>query len=926
MVKTAMVRRETISGSGRRSAMRLVLLLAGLIAATCLWTAPAQAWEGINVFKMVPSGTQAGGHPDVSIVMEWDDSAHHNGVFQSGENPCQCDDARVVVNEFPRGFIGNPHAIPTCEVVEFAFGRCPAGSQVGEYRVFGANIYSPMYNVKPHPDEAALIAMWVPLVDAPVFISLSARTESDYGLNAEGSPIYHLLPIPALRLNIWGVPADPVHDPYRFKPPLKGFAACVEEQACEFNGASANVPVMPYIEAPTECNVPLTAGMALEYYTRTVYRKETAWPSTTGCEQLTFNPSLTAEPTTSQADAPSGVDIDLRVPQEQNPTTPSPSEIRSVTTQLPAGFSIDSNVADGKTSCSDAESAIGTRHGATCPPFSKVGSLTLDSAALPTPIPGSIYLGEPKPGDPYRLILAADGYGTHVKLAGSVKADPVDGRLTVSFPDLPQSPLTEFDMHFFGAERGLLATPTRCGSYPVESRFVPWDQLLPDQTSVSEFNLTSGPGGAPCPGGSRPFAPELRAGTSNPTAGLHSPMGLELKRRDGDQNLDSISLQAPPGFSATLAGVPYCPEAVLAEIAADSASGITELAAPKCPTTSRIGTALVGAGAGSRPVHLPGRVYLTGPYKGSPLSLAVVTPAVSGPYDLGNVVVRAAIAVDPTTAQVSVISDQLPKIVEGIPLRLRSLRINLNKPEFTLNPTNCSRFSMATTIGGDEGASVSLSPGFQVANCASLPYAPKLGLTLTGGVKRRGHPAIHALLTAAPGEANTKSVAVTLPNGEQLDNSHLENVCTKPQFAQGSCPDGSRIGTAEVKTPLLADPLAGNVYLRSSGSGLPDLVADLEGQFDIELVGRVDTAGNGGLRATFDSLPDAPVSSFRMDLLGGSKGLLVNSASLCRAGKRAVVKMGGQNGVQRAMRTKLKTSCGASGRKKRQAVNGKARR
>jgi hypothetical protein len=404
----------------------------------------------------------------------------------------------------------------------------------------------------------------------------------------------------------------------------------------------------------------------------------------------------------------------------------------------------------------------------------------------------------------------------------------------------------------------------------------------------------------------------------NNTAGAYSPAKLELTRADGDQNLNTIDVKTPPGFAASLRGIPYCPDAALASISQSSYTGLEELASPKCPAASQIGSAVAGAGAGTHQVYVNGKVYLAGPYKGAPLSIVVVTPAISGPYDLGNVVVRAAVNVDSTNAQVTAVSDPLPQILDGIPLRLRTIRINLDRPNFTLNPTNCDPFAFQGTIGGDEGAFANPSTGYQVANCANLPYGPKLGLVLTGGVKRRGHPALKATFSAAPGEANTRRVSVSLPKGELLDNGHIGTICTRVQFSSDSCPAGATLGTAEASTPLLDQNLTGNVYLRSSTHELPDLVMDLEGQIDIELVGTIDTVkGGGALRATFQQVPDAPVTAFVLNLAGGKKGLLVNSESLCGKPKRAKVKMTGQNGAVVTSKPKLKTTCGSKARHKR---------
>ncbi|MGH2627493.1 MAG: hypothetical protein ACRDHY_12685, partial [Anaerolineales bacterium] len=356
--------------------------------------------------------------------------------------------------------------------------------------------------------------------------------------------------------------------------------------------------------------------------------------------------------------------------------------------------------------------------------------------------------------------------------------DPQTGQLTISLEDLPQTPFQEFDMHLFGAERGLLATPTHCGTYPVHSEFVPWNSALPNQTSTQFFTIDSGPGGTPCPPDLRPFNPALSAGVTDNTGGAHTNFALNLTRRDGDQTLSGLNVTIPAGFTAKLAGIPYCPESALASAEGGGALGVLELASSSCPAASQIGVSSAEAGAGTRPVALPGRVYLAGPYKGAPLSLAVITPAVVGPYDLGNVVVRAALTVDPTDAHVSAISDPLPQIRDGIPLRLRRILVDLDRPGFALNPTNCAPAAITSQVFGSQGAVSTIANHFQVANCGSLKFNPSLSLTLTGGTNRRGHPAIHADLAAKPGQANARSISVALPKGMLLDTTHMGNVCT----------------------------------------------------------------------------------------------------------------------------------------------------
>jgi hypothetical protein len=870
--------------------------------------------KALQVYAYTASTTssQAGGHPDLGISYAGE-SRENPQLFQD----CQCNEPKHIRISTPAGFIGNPHATPQCAAADFARNLCPADSQVGSISAL-ANIGGgydfnvsdePIYNSLPRSTQAGLLSMSLlpQLFGVPLYTILEARTGGDYGLNANTDGIEAEISVEAFNLTLWGVPADASHDAHR-----------VQNNITQARPWPSNSPLTPFLQNPTACSGSLTSTVTVTGYDGSVNSASSPWPATTGCDQLTFGPSLSAKPTTTEADSASGVDIDLTVPQPLSPNFPSPSEIKAATITLPVGFSINPNAADGKTSCADVAANIGTGStaAADCPEFAKIGTDTIDSSALPAPIPGAIYLGDPQPGNRYRIFLTADGFNTHVKLAGSVHPDPVTGQLVTSFDNLPQAPLTEFNLHFFGAERGLLATPTQCGTYPVVSTFTPWDEALPSQTSTQFFTIDSGPGGTPCPGAIRSFNPSFAATSVGNTAGAHSPFMIDLTRNDGDQNLAALDVSTPPGFAATLKGVPYCPDSALTAVMDSSYSGLAEQASPSCPAASQIGTAVAGAGAGTHPVYLDGKVYLAGPYKGAPLSLAVITPAVSGPYDLGNVVVRAAIDVDPTDAHITTVSDSLPSIIDGIPLRLRQIRVNLDREGFALNPTNCDPFQVSAAIFGDQGAEVDRDYHYQMADCDSLDFSPKLNLRLKGPTTRNGHPAVHATLDYTAGQANIKRVAVTLPHTEQLDTFHIGSACTTPQFDAGQCPDNSLLGTAEATTPLLDQPLEGNVYLVTAGNPLPDIVLALRGQIDLNVHGVVDTAPSGGLRTTFNTVPDAPISSFRLDLAGGKKGLVVNNTDTCKHVLRAVAKIAGQNGKSANRRVSLNASCGSARHKR----------
>ena len=480
----------------------------------------------------------------------------------------------------------------------------------------GTGIFVPLYNMQTRPDQAGELGFSAPILNVPIFLELSSRTDGDYGLDAISTPQVRL-PFNHLQIELWGVPASEEHLSERFFTPLSGLGACIvrpEDEGCppgtpfgSFTFAPATVSPAPFLQNPTTCGVPLKLTADLEYYGGIEGHAEEPWPSTTGCNQASFTPSVTAQATTTSADSAAGLDAELKIPQTQSPITPAPSEVKETRVTLPEGFSINPGAADGKTACPESATAIGTLFAASCPEASKIGTLTLDIAALPEPIPGALYLAEPKPGEPYRVLLAASGFATNVKLLGRVDANPRTGQLSMVFEHLPQAPLQDFDLHIFGSERGLLATPTQCGEYSVESEFVPWNTALNTRITHNAVVVNSGPGGTACPNGPRPFHPSFEAGVENNTAGRHSTFSVVLGRGDGEQNLTNLTVNTPPGFSATLKGVPYCPESAIATLGDAAHSGRSEQSAPACPAASQIGTAVTSEGAGTHPLYDAGQ-------------------------------------------------------------------------------------------------------------------------------------------------------------------------------------------------------------------------------------------------------------------------------------------------------------------------------
>jgi hypothetical protein len=617
---------------------------------------------------------------------------------------------------------------------------------------------------------------------------------------------------------------------------------------------------------------------------------------------------------------------------------------KDVTVTLPEGMTLNPSAANGLDACS--ESQIGFLSGTpgvhfseepqSCPDASKVGSLEVNSPLLDRKLPGAVYVAKPfdNPfGSLLAIYLAVEDPQTGIiaKLGGKVEPNPVTGQLKTTFLENPQLPIEDFGLHLFDGPEAALKTPLACGTHTTTSEMVPWSAPEGANASPSDSFLTSvaAGGSGPCPASeaAAPNKPSFSAGTIAPAAGAFSPFVFKVSRPDGSQRLTGIDTTLPPGLTGKLAGIPYCSEAAIAQAKSREApnKGVLEQQSPSCPAASEVGTVSVGAGAGISPYYATGHAYLAGPYKGAPLSLVVITPAVAGPFDLGAVVARVALYVDPETARIHAVSDPLPSIIDGIPLDLRSIALKLDRPSFTLNPTSCDPMSISGSALALTGQSAALTSPFQVGGCGALKFKPSLSLKLKGGTKRGDHPALTATLRAKPGEANTASISVALPHSEFLDQAHIKTICTRVQFSAGArpgdgCPKGSIYGKATAITPLLDQPLSGPVFLRSSNHNLPDLVIALHGQVDIVVAGRVDSH-KGGIRNTIEAAPDAPVTRFTLSMQGGKKGLLINSRDICASKARASVQMVGQNGKPNDFAPAVRNEkCG--GRAKKQGKSG----
>lgn len=845
-------------------------------------------------------------------------------------------DVRVAL---PPGLVGDPTVASRCTAQQFntshavepfpgsvvVQNECPDGSAVGlvvveQLEGRGGTIPVPLYNLVPPKGMPAQLGFQV--LGAPFYVNTELRTGGDYGITAFVRNTTEIQRVSAATVIVWGVPSDPRHNPVR--------GSClnpnVERRSYSLGSCTPGVAVKRFLRSPTSCDSPLLTQMSFDTWTEpgAFVNAVSSEPALVNCAPLEFSPTISAVPHTTVADSPSGLRFNLHLPQNDDANLLAQADMRDAVVTLPEGVTVNPASAGGLATCSLAQIDLNGPQPADCPDASKVGSVEVDTPLLDHPVEGAVYVAAQN-DNPFGSLLAIyialhdPQSGVVVKLAGHVVPDPITGRLTTRFADNPQLPFEDFTVEFFDGPRAPLRTPATCGTYTTTTELKPWSapESGPDATPSDSFGVSTAPGGGPCAAGeaAQPHRPSFSAGTLAPVAAAFSTLVTNLRREDGSQILRGLNVALPPGLVGKLAGVPYCPESAIA--VAGARPGAVELADSSCPVAGQVGTVNVGAGAGTSPVYVQGRVYLAGPYKGAPLSLAVVTPAVAGPFDLGTVVVRAALHVNPRTAQVTVASDPLPTILQGIPLDVRSVAVDADRPNFTRNPTNCEPMAVGGEAIGLSGQVAPLLSPFRVGGCRGLDFAPRLALRLKGGTRRAENPKLIATLTAQEGEANIARAAVRLPRSSFLDQSHIRTICTRVQFAAEACPKGSIYGRATAITPLLDYPLTGPVYLRSSDNPLPDLVVDLRGPahqpIRIELAGRTDSV-KGALRNTFDFVPDAPVTKFRLELFGGKRGLVVNSRDICARRYFAAAGFNGQNGKKANLRPRVMNDCGRKAR------------
>jgi hypothetical protein len=946
--------------------------------------------EPLDPANFAPPYTQAGGHPfEASTTFRFNrfTNPFYEGAPQ-GENWPE-EPVKDTIVELPPGLIGNVAAFPTCTLAQLLVepGKtldCPAASQVGMISVVSNRVGGPdafitkrPVVVMPHPPDSPA-RFGANLFGTLVTVEAELRSDGDYGISLVSRNISEGITINQVHFTFWGVPADPRHDPQRHCPGQDYF-----EHGCASDGAE-----VPLITLPTACTAPeegLTTTLrgdswfhpgafdsaSFESHLAPGFRAvdwlnpespdflkpvlppalpESEWgkpQGPSGCEELLFEPKASLAPSTDAAETTSGLSAEITMPDEglTNPDFLAQSAIEKTVVTLPQGMSVNPSAGEGLGACSPAElerETFNSPLGAGCPAESRIGSVRIDSPLLEDKLEGSLFIARqddpatPQPGaeNPFDSLLAvylvAKGpeEGIVIKLPGKVEPDQRTGQLKTTFDDLPQLPFSKFTLKFREGQRGILVTPPACGTYETKTEFTPYSDPSQVKTVISPFTVSRGVGGGACATGARGFHPGLDAGTLNNAAGRYSPFNLRLTRNDGEQEFTHFSIKLPPGLTGKLAGIPFCADAAIAVAKSreHTGGGGQELTNPSCPKASEVGRTLVGAGVGPALTYVPGKVYLAGPYHGSALSIAAITAAKVGPFDVGTVVVRQALKINPETAEVFIDatgSDPIPHIIDGIVVHARDIRVYVDRPDFVLNPTDCTRTSTASTLLGSGADFVSaiddnpitVTSPFQAADCGALGFKPKLSLSLSGGTKRGDNPRFKAVLNARPGDANIGAAQVTLPHSEFLDQSHIKTICTRVQFAAGAgngaeCPAASIYGYAKAVTPLLDEPLEGPVFLRSSSHNLPDLLVALHsGKIDVNLAGRIDSVGDGQIRNTFEAVPDAPVTRFTLTMQGAKKGLLVNSANLCARKNRASVAFTGQNGKVHKFKPLLKAPC-----------------
>lgn len=884
--------------------------------------------------------SDAGGHPyDLVDTFRLNTSPQKSEASGKG-NPGATDaNPKDVVTELPPGLVGNPDATPSCVPYDVAHADCSGATQVGMMHIYTANPANtskggltggtpvPIYNLVPPKGLAAQFGARFN-ADVTVHIDARVRTGGDYGVTAEVINSSAGEGLVVAEVALWGVPAAESHDDERYCPaPGALNEEHLGEGIYETHPCTERGPLIPFLSNPTACTGEREARMTVEPWQedepRVVVGASDKMPAITGCGKLAFKPSMTIAPTSTASDSPSGLNVELKVPQNEDPNGLATADLKDAKVTLPEGVTVNPSSANGMTSCPQLTGKEGhpdvpgidleNGEGANCPNASKVGTVKIKTPLLEEELEGGVYVAQQN-ANPFKSLLAlyiaaeAPERGVVVKLAGHVELNPTTGQLTTTFDENPQLPFETLKLDFFGGERAALATPRTCGSYQPSALLEPFshqgaegEEGTPNaEPFIAPFEVTSGPGGSAC--GGSPFAPSFSAGVEANQAGSYSPFVLNLTRKDGEQRLSTVSLKMPLGLAGMISKVTPC--------------GNAEAEAGDCPASSKIGHVTAEAGVGSEPVVLPqaGKpedpVYLTEKYDGAPFGLSIVVPAEAGPFDLGTVVVRSRIEVNPRTAQVSVVSNPMPTILQGVPLDVKAIHVVVDRSDFMFNPTSCEPMAVSGAIGSAEGSSDAVSSRFQAAGCRGLAFEPKFSAAIHAKHSKRDGEYLHVTVKSTFGDANIAKVHVTLPGKLPSRLETLKLACTESQFNANpaGCPAGSFVGTAVAHTPVLPVPLTGPaIFVSHGGAGFPNLDVVLQGDgVTVQLVGDTFINKQSITTSTFEGLPDLPISQFDLVLPAGSHSALSGNGNMCSMPLYMPTTLTGQNGAVKTQRTQLK--------------------
>ncbi len=879
--------------------------------------------------------TQAGSHP-YNLTVDFNFANFVGHPNQAEIVPVE--ETKDIAAELPPGIAGNELALGECPTVGLADHRCPGSSQLGSIKItisggvgLGGTRWG-IFNLKPdngHTNELGFSANGL----FPVHMPTSVRSESDYGLTNLTPDIPNGLgAIETVETQVWGVPADSSHDSQRV---LDGWQAFYEPNNPEDGGHASPLPPTPFFTMPSKCGEPLVFRIAVDSYNHPGRLNSSGgpdlsdpnWkvasvtdPPLTGCEKLqTFTPHVSIAPDTTFADTPAGTTVEVSVPQGEGLTNPSvlaTPTLQNTKVTLPTGMVISAGQANGLGACQFSEDGIGTSDAPSCPADSKVGTLEIETPLVPDKLEGNVYVLQSNPPN-VQLVVAASGDGVNLKLIGHVSLNEATGQLTSTFTGTPELPFTHFRLIFSGGAQAALTTPPSCGVYSTMADFTPWSSPgTPDFLSADGFGLDAGPDGSACQS-PLPFAPSLIAGATTDQAGGYTDFSLLLSRGDGQQRIGGLQFKTPEGLLGMISKVPLC--------------GEPQAAAGTCSAGSQIGHTVVGAGAGPDPLYVPepgqtpAPIYLTGPYKGAPFGLSIVVPVIAGPFNLGTVVVRAAINVDPLTSRLTISTEPLPQILDGIPTDLRQINTVIDRPGFMFNPTSCAPMEFSGVAQSAQGAIAPISSHFQVGSCQSLKFKPDFRVSTSGKTSRANGASLDAKVlyptgplgaNQASSQSNIASVKVNLPKQLPSRLTTLQKACTAATFEAdpAGCPAASKIGVVKAITPVLPVPLTGPVYFVShGGEAFPSLVAVLQGYgVRVDLVAETFINPKTNITSsTFRQVPDVPIGSFELYLPEGKYSALAANGNLCKSKLSMPTVFTAQNGAVIHQSTPIAvTGCG----------------